>query len=436
MIRSEHAIVHYDFRHMMATADRLRRKRDDVYLSIAEQLIGIYVGGVSKSRQELHQEVTAVMRRVPGCPPRRVNAFCKLLDDASEFGKGRSAAKLRQTLFANAARFHPIVQHPETMLEHSVADVQARLAKKLKQPWDQIQANLFSDVLELQRLESFDSNLQAADLLSRYNLAQAQAMLYRTQSAQLTMRGDYKVIVSAIKLAGLMHRIERIEPPHQESSPVEYQIQLDGPQSNLRETTRYGVRFAQLLATLVRCRDWHFTANLGGHPAVARAREAANCRNFRCQIRSSDGLKGAASAGDGFDSDLERQINECWQAAPIPGWSWTRETDLLCMGQTVYTPDFSLRQPESFETIYVEVVGYWTPEYLAEKRERLEQFIAYKRQNSSTAKWLLIFPSRTSADRLQRFQNLDVGVTIWKKGQSPRRWLEAVGIEAVGKPRK
>ena len=434
MIRSEHAIVHYDFRSMIVTADRLHRKRDAEYLSIAEQLIEIYVHGVSKSRQELHQEVAAVMRRVPGCPPRRVNALCKLLDDASEFSKGKSAAKLRQTLFASAAQFHPIVQHRETMLEHSVADVRTRLAEQLKQPWDQIQADLFSDVLELQRLESFDSNMQASDLLSRYNLAQAQAMLYRTQSAQLTMRADCKVIVSAIKLSGLMHRIQRTDYPHRENSLVEYQIQLDGPQSNLRETARYGVRFAQLLATLVRCRDWCLNANLGAHPATTQTAGNTNRRSFRCQLSSTDGLKGAALASDGFDSNLERQINESWQAGPVPGWSWARETDLLCIDQTVYTPDFSLRQNESDQTIYVEVVGYWTPEYLAEKRDRLEQFIAHTQQESSTVKWLLIFPIRTSTDRLQRFQNLDVGVTVWKKGQSPQRWLEAVGIHSPSRP--
>ncbi|WP_146848381.1 DUF790 family protein [Brevifollis gellanilyticus] len=42
-------------------------------------------------------------------------------------------------------------------------------------------------------------------------------------------------------------------------------------------------------------------------------------------------------------------------------------------GQHVFFPDFVFRH-EGGKTVFAETVGYWTPQYLAEKRVTLERF--------------------------------------------------------------
>ena len=81
MIRSEQAIVHYDFRTRRVHPDRLLRGRDQAYLSAAQRMIDAYRDGVGRSRQQLHDAIEAALADLPACPPRRAAAFAKLLDD-------------------------------------------------------------------------------------------------------------------------------------------------------------------------------------------------------------------------------------------------------------------------------------------------------------------------------------------------------------------
>ena len=55
------------------------------------------------------------------------------------------------------------------------------------------------------------------------------------------------------------------------------------------------------------------------------------------------------------------------------GWRLIREGGILWEGQTVFVPDFLFRHPDGQE-VFLEIVGFWTPEYLAKKRETLRLF--------------------------------------------------------------
>ena len=91
--------------------DRLIRKSDAEYLRYSERMLDIYHGGIGLTRRSLHRAVHEVFREQIHCPGRRIQAFCKLLDDASEFTKGnrRVIVQLRQSVFRAAAKVHPLV---------------------------------------------------------------------------------------------------------------------------------------------------------------------------------------------------------------------------------------------------------------------------------------------------------------------------------------
>lgn len=408
MLRSEHSIVRYKYQQRRIEPDRLRRGRDDAYVSAAKILLRIYRDGIGRTRQTLHRNVEEVLARLSGCPPRRIAAFCKLLDDHSAFQCDKKAAvDLRRKVFSIAADMHPIVQNAEENFEHTIELSRQTISESVGISWPEIDVRLFSDVIELQTLQAFDSSIDPVSLLSIYNVSQTQAALYRAARMTIDARDDFKTILRHAKLAGLMHRISR----KCGTSPG-YRFEFDGPQSSLRETSRYGIRFASMLPKLLACRRWLMIAEVIG-PNQAR---------FQLRLSPEDGLSSTLDQPADFDSELEREIFAAWTANPVTNWTMHRESELLHHGQTVLTPDFVLQHLLSGRKIYLEVVGYWTPEYLEHKCRRVKKFI----ESGPPSKWLLVFAKAKAAERQAIFADLPVRCIVFDKRSRPVDWIQTM----------
>ncbi len=170
-----------------------------------------------------------------------------------------------------------------------------------------------------------------------------------------------------------------------------------------------------MLPKLLACRDWRLTAEVIGPQR----------QKFRLQISPEDGLKSMLQPPDEFDSGLEREIWDVWNNSPVDGWTMEREMELLHQGQSVLTPDFVLRQRSSSRKIFLEVVGFWTPEYLAEKCRRLESHIGLDQDT----RWLLMFPKPKASVRQEIFADLAVRCIVFDKQSKPVNWIAAVSDE-------
>lgn len=93
MLTSEHAIVAYE--RGRAHPDRLVRGRHGHYVGHAEKMLAVYRDGADRTRRELHREVDRVFFDEPDCPSRRIEAFKKLLDDASVYDTDESGRPAR-----------------------------------------------------------------------------------------------------------------------------------------------------------------------------------------------------------------------------------------------------------------------------------------------------------------------------------------------------
>lgn len=412
MLRSEHAIAEFDFVRREVYPDRLRSKRDDHYLAAADSMLQVYRRGLGKTRQQLHRQIEELLEDLEDCPPRRVAAFCKLLDQLSQFNQHRGAAELRRRVFTFSAPRHPIVARREGIFENSLETVRQQLAAELKLPWSEIAGRLFSDVIELQTLRSFDASCAPRDLLSLYNLSQTQAALYRATRMRIDATEDMKTILRHAKLAGLMHRISRLS-----QSPPRYRFEFDGAQSVLRQTWRYGIRFARLLPKLLACRGWQLSAHVAG----------PDKRSFLLRVSPQDGLRSPLKPPEDFDSQLEQRVFEAWQQQPVAGWTLERESEVLHWGQTVLTPDFVLREVNTQRQILVEVVGFWTPEYLREKSDRLQQFVRTPAATEASGKrhWLLLLAREEMAAKLELPEDLPIPHLVIGGRMQPRQWIEA-----------
>lgn len=373
MLTSAHRIVSYDFVRRRIIPDRLERKRDAGYLRAAARMLAVYRRGIGAARGELHRRVERVLESFADCSPRRTQAFCKLLDDVSSFAAdARTAARLRREVFTRAAGSHPLVARAEGMFESTVLEVRQRIAAELGRSWEEIERDMFADVIELQRLATFPHDLQPADLLATYNVAQTQALLYRATRVTVVAGADLKTILRHAKLAGLMHTIRRLDDGS-------YRFTFDGPASAMRSTSRYGIRFARMVPKLLSCRGWRLEATVLG----------PRDQLLGFELSPADRLRSPLAAPDPFDSALEADIIARWDASPPEGWTLERETEILHRGQEVLTPDFVLRHRGEPLPRYIELVGYWTPEYLQKKAMQLSKFSQYR--------WILIVPSDNAA---------------------------------------
>jgi predicted nuclease of restriction endonuclease-like RecB superfamily len=117
----------------------------------------------------------------------------------------------------------------------------------------------------------------------------------------------------------------------------------------------YGRALGELLPFLAWCARFELRAT-----CMLRGQEG------ELQLRSGDPLF-PASMPKPFDSKLEaRFARDLLRAAP--DWDLVREPEPVRAGGTIVFPDFLLRHRfDSSRQFLVEVIGFWTPDYLQRK---------------------------------------------------------------------
>jgi predicted nuclease of restriction endonuclease-like RecB superfamily len=196
-------------------------------------------------------------------------------------------------------------------------------------------------------------------LLDRYNLELARGVLRDATRVVITARGGWKDIFRAVKLARLMYRIER-------AGKRSWRVELTGPAAAyISRPQRYGIRLARVVPALTRAAGWKLDADLlrDGRPLGFRLDGAAPIGRRR---------RGRPAR---YDSSWERSLAEEFAGkigAERGGWTLTREDTPVTAGGSVFLPDFSLRHADGREAL-VEVVGFWTPEYLQDKLRKVRE---------------------------------------------------------------
>lgn len=376
MLKSEHALIGYE--NGLAVPDRI--DTNGRYLDLAEAMVEIYRTGINRTRRSLHRSVEELMPE----DKRRASALSKLLDEAGEFetdSTGRSA-RLRLQVFKQSAGS---ACRAEEMKE--------KIANALGRPWEGIEAAMYADLPARHRLSRLHGTVDARALLCRYNVAQAQAALYRALRLRVEATRDFKTILRHAKLARLLHCIHR-------QGLSRYVIDLSGPAAVLKPTTRYGVNMARFLPSLIACSGWSLDATLrtpwGG--------------NVRLVLSERDGLESYLPPPPEYDSAVEEAFAKSF-GTERNGWRLLREAEILHDAQTTFVPDFVLRRRDGRRVLF-EIAGYWTQTYLARKREVLKRFRHHEllvampekvvRNGSSLPPWFMIYKKRIEPEAVIR----------------------------------
>jgi len=332
---------------------RLIKTNNQSFLADAENIIAVFEEFIGKTRGEIECELEEYVGN--GTDYRILRGFIKLLYDRSEF-QTESAVEpfeIRQKIFLEARKFQPVL--PKSDQRKTVLQTVAENEFQLEP--NEIEANLYADLSAQQRLISFET-ISPADLLDRYNLAQAQALLYKCVEMKIRIApsdtANYRAVFGWIKHFGLIHSVIG-------NAVNGYEITLTGAASLFHRSQKYGIRMAVFLPALLVCKNWKMSAEIPQKE-----------RNYFYELTSEQDELVSFYFDDPeyVNSDIEKLKRNFEKRAS--DWSLQENREVIDLGKTAFIPDLVLIK-SSGERIYLDVLGFWTPKSLL---KRIEEFRA------------------------------------------------------------
>jgi uncharacterized protein len=285
------------------------------------------------------------------------------------------------------------------------------VASRINVPSNDIIDVMWSDLEENLVLEWFDS-ISPEQLLAWYNLSLMQTLLFNCTKLEFSVTGgsNWKHILRDIKRLGLMYNLQYIALEEEKQSihidEIDYDnrdikfinasntdtknnpiiiCSLDGPLSIFKLTDRYGTSIAKILPSIISSDTWSLKAwivrktmslgkkiyefKISNKDAPPLSREPYyNKENDKERNRIPYTAK-ESSELTYFDSGVEEKFSTRFEQS-VTGWKLIREPDPLILSNgKALIPDFAF---EKYGTrIYLEIVGFWTKEYLEKKIQKI-----------------------------------------------------------------
>lgn len=191
--------------------------------------------------------------------------------------------------------------------------------------------------------------VSALDLALRSNLALVQGLLFHATVLRVEVEGNTRVLVRHAKLRGLICTVT------EGAAPGGASLEISGPFALFRNTRLYGRALGELVPLLAWCPRFRLQAEC-----------ALEGRRFTLEIGACDPIL-PANAPRQYDSRLEERFAREFRRL-APAWDVVREPEPLTANGTLIFPDFALRhRTDPGRRWLVEIVGFWTPDYVARK---------------------------------------------------------------------
>ncbi len=206
--------------------------------------------------------------------------------------------------------------------------------------------SLFADRAGARRLVPPPTRCSPTSLVESYNLALAQALLARSTAIVAIVSANVRPVVGFAKLHRLMANFD-------ENAEGITRVSISGPLALFHDTLKYGRALATWLPSLIATPGWSLAA-----------RVVLGKDTLRLALDGSAPLPRTHAMPRAHDSELEARFEKDLRRLSTP-WSIVREGGVVRVGQRTFYPDFVLASASG--RVLVEVVGFWTPEYLAAK---------------------------------------------------------------------
>jgi uncharacterized protein len=332
---------------------------------IVEALIALYAEHEGKPRAQLEAELVLLEEELgPHLDARRgfkiLRALAKLLEERARWAPPTEADPytLRTRIFELAAALPEFPSTTEGLLGGGREEVLSRVTGEtgVENP----SALMYADRQDAQVLAGFDAP-SAETLISRYNVAQIQGILYFAKDlcVDLGEKADARLVFRYVKLLGLIY--------HLQPTQGGYCLRLDGPLSLFGGTRKYGLRLAKFFPGLLLTSPWKLRANVSW-----KGREAI----LELDSEASDLTSHYKASADVGGDDVREAFSRAWDRAKDTGdWKLEPGVGILPLPplKTALVPDFALRNAASGRKVYLEILGFWSERYLVERTELLRE---------------------------------------------------------------
>lgn len=210
-----------------------------------------------------------------------------------------------------------------------------------------VEASLLADLADEVPVAAPPPDLSPDGLALRTNLALVQGLLCRATRVEVRALGGARPVVRLAKLLGLICAARR-----DDDAVV---LEVSGPLALFRHTRVYGRALGALVGPLGWCDRFALTA-----PCVLPE------GTFALRLGPRDPVfRGEAPRR--FDSAVEEALARDL-ARLAPDWDVVREPEPVAAGETLIFPDLALvHRLDPRRRALIEVVGFWTPDYLQRK---------------------------------------------------------------------
>src|ERR687897_824044 len=364
---------------------------------------------------------------------RLVRGLYALLERRSTFGSGESPPSqtnigdnedildidsfhIRKYLFEESSR------QGYALTEHKRKEIIGFVASKINMSYDMVVREMWADMDENLVLEDFAS-IEPQKLIAWYNLSLMQTLLFNSTKLEFSVQGgsNWKRALRAVKKLGLMYNLyyQQRENPQEDQEMMLNQkaeqdinhasrrnsawpscdydnnilCSIDGPLSIFKLTDRYGTSIAKLLPSITETGEWSLkalivrkTATMGKKiyefiisntesPDLPRASDLFiyNYSNIKNTIFEKP-LSSLSSPQATFDSSVEQKFATKFEQVSSE-WRLVREPDPIIVSDgRGFIPDFAFEKYGI--KVYLEIVGFWTNEYLVRKIQKIADVIS------------------------------------------------------------
>jgi hypothetical protein len=288
-----------------------------------------------------------------------VRGLCTLLERRCMF---KSTSSL-DSVFVRRAVFEEASRRGFALSDFERSDIINSIAAKIGASASDVEEAMWSDFEENMILEQFDS-MAANELLAWYNLSSMQTLLFNCTKFEFYVQGgiNWKRVLRDVKKFGLMYYL-------QQSEKNELTCSLDGPLSLFKLTDRYGTSIAKLLPSVVSSEKWYVKAwivrkTMSGKKVLEFEMSDADVPSMGL---SSPYINQNESEGI-YDSSIEEKFAGKFEQF-ANGWKLVREPDPIIADGKALIADFVFEKYN--RQVYLEIVGFWTKEYLERKLQKL-----------------------------------------------------------------
>ncbi|MBI4604035.1 MAG: DUF790 family protein [Planctomycetes bacterium] len=297
-------------------------------------------------------ELELSLERLPEAAPydrRLVLGLRRVIEEAMDLAVGSPVPprRLRAAVFERAALSRDL-EAPRVFREAAAA---LGVAGQPIEPW------LYGD-LRSERIVTFPEALPAVErIIARYNFRLVQGLLFHSDRVRVEADGQVRAIYRLAKLHGLIVEV-RSPPP----SRGGLRIEVTGPLSLFQRTLKYGRALAAFLPACAIASRFRVEARLFLRGASASL-----------TITQDDEVLSPHREPRAFDSAVEERFFRDFTALGSR-WDIRREERLVQAGDSVFFPDFTFRlRTDPGVRVDLEIVGFWTRDYLARKRAIMER---------------------------------------------------------------